>query len=331
MKKTREENDELFGFKKKYLNADKQRKELEEKLKKTAESLKKEKDQSTLYLREIDDLKKEIIKNQNKYMIKQNRPIKPIKYKEFVLDFEENIYSYGIDDDSNSVALLSNYLCKLLFSGTPILVSRFYSEVLVNCINNSLLGNHRKKILQYSKDVTINDVEKYFYNSDRLIVLDGFIGNYNEMELIDLFRNNKDKIIVLSCAYERSLKYVSDEFLKYCHYINFSHIPVNPNNKYKVEPSEHEEKEEDINVSIDSSESKRLTRIMEELHFSSDVIKKQTYLIESNDDFVSSLLFFVVPYCKDVMNIDPFKESDTLARFVEKTKYKAEFEVLIDE
>jgi hypothetical protein len=54
--------------------------------------------------------------------------------------------------------------------------------------------------------------------------LDNFIGNCNETELLPLFDNYRDKVIFLTVAYDRTIYYVSREFLRYCHYLNLNRI-----------------------------------------------------------------------------------------------------------
>lgn len=60
--------------------------------------------------------------------------------------------------------------------------------------------------------------------SDRVVCLDGFIGNCNEIEMIPLLEQFRNRIIFVTYMYDRTLKYVPAEILTYFHYLNVDEI-----------------------------------------------------------------------------------------------------------
>lgn len=78
--------------------------------------------------------------------------------------------------------------------------------------------------LSFSADISECEIDDFLSAKNRIVCLDNFIGNFNETILLTICDHHKDKIIFLTMFYDRTLYYVPQEILKYCHYLNLNRI-----------------------------------------------------------------------------------------------------------
>ena len=253
-------------------------------------------------------------------------PISPVDLSEFQEYFSYNLESIGVKNSPlPTIKLLSVYISTIVFQGRPIVCNRSCGNVLTKCISNALAGNVPADTIVFSAEKAIT---KTLLNCGRIVVLDNFLGNYNESVLLSLLERFKNKIIFLTVTYDGTLRYLSEEFFSYCNYVNLSNIPafsafVDPDE----DPSIVEEKEYSYE---DSPKTNRyvsiLNSIMKELGYSKTIVNIRASKVANDTSLCGYLLFDVLPFFVDVQLKNPFNYSETLQRYVEKCPYKNVFE-----
>lgn len=234
---------------------------------------------------------------------------------------EDNIASIGVSQSQQYFGYLIEYIINIAFDGVPIISDLTSGINIAKCISNSLVGEWEIDQLDYIKGVTSTDIDKFLLSSGRVVCLNGFIGNFNETELIPLLKNYKAKIIFITTMYSRTLNYVSNEILRYCHYINTNRIPELAKDALKFEESSiFIESEFETNFAINSNRySKKLQSIMNELGYSQMLIQNKKSKVTDESSLIQLLAFDVLPYSVDVLHLSPFNESDYLLKYTDNT------------
>lgn len=247
-------------------------------------------------------------------------PIKPKDIIEFQEYLEYNLESAGVSADIKII--LTKYITRIAFQGRPIICNKTTSLGFAKCLANTLIETQEVPILTYSPNITSKEIKMVISKADRIIILDNFIGNYNETELITILERFKSKIIILSVIYERTLYYVSSELLNYCHYINLLHISCFSDLSYISEdPSKMVEEEYMCeNVRTNSRFEKILCSIMTELGFS--LYESKLHCITNEDDLSQVLLFDILPFYEYVKQKNPLNYSVVLQKYIDRCAYK---------
>ena len=139
----------------------------------------------------------------------------------------------------------------------------------------------------------------------------------NETELLPLFDKHRDKVIFLTVAYDRTLHYVSGEFLRYCQYLNLNRISA---------LSTHAELTEDPSTVVEvefqpqgichySRYSNILREMLGEFDFLQSMIEQKCTAISDEQDLCRTLAFDVLPYCVDVLQVAPYNTSERLLKY----------------
>lgn len=267
-----------------------------------------------------EQIRSESENQQNKKAADQLRARKtkcPKDMDEFKDYLGYNFENIGVPTDSTHFPLLKEHLSKILFQGIPIVVNRGVGNTLMKCVANTLYGRSSVTTLVFSKDLLIDDVDSFLSSAERVVCLDNFIGNYNETLLLPLFDNHRDKIIFLTVAYDRTINYVSREFLRYCHYLNLNRIAaLCANTELTEDPSTIEEIEfEPKGPSQGNRYSSILREMLGEFGFLPCTIEQRCAAIYDEQDLCRVLAFDVLPYCVDVLQISPYNTSEQLARY----------------
>ncbi|MGI5935336.1 MAG: hypothetical protein ACOX7I_00795 [Oscillospiraceae bacterium] len=232
-----------------------------------------------------------------------------------------NLESIRVPTDAEYFPLLKEHLSHILFQGVPIVVSRSTGMSLIKCVANALIGTVNIETLVFSNDVSEQAIDDFLSGDRRIVCLDNFIGNFNEMVLLPLFDKHRDKIIFVTIAYDRTLFCVPDEFLKYCHYLNLNRIEaLSVNVDLTEDPSTVEEVEAmPQKAASDSRYSPLLREILGELGIRQSLIERKCALIFNEQDLCRSLAFDVLPYCVDALQIAPYNISERLAKYAGDT------------
>lgn len=245
------------------------------------------------------------------------KPKCPRDIEEFKDYLRYNLENIGVSTVSDYYVLLIEHLSKILFQGIPILINRGVGINLFKCISNALVGRSNVKTLVFSKDISIDDIERFLSSAGRVACLDNFIGNFNETELISLFDNHRNQVIFLTVSYDKTLHYVSSEFLRYCQYLNLNRIvALSANVDLTEDPSTVEEVEyENRWIPQENRYATLLREMMGEFGFLQSLIVKKCTQISDEQDFCRMLAFDVLPYCIDVLQIAPYNTSERLNKY----------------
>lgn len=257
--------------------------------------------------------------NTNKFIaqVVSTKPKCPKDINEFRDYLGYNLENLGIKSGSEYYLLLKDHLCEILFTGKPILISRNTGMPLMKCISNALVASHTVATLAFIPDISVEAVDEFISAQNRILCLDNFIGNFNETILTTLCESHKDKIIFLTITYDKTLRFVPEEFLQYCHYLNVNRIESFCQERALTEDSSSVEESESLISSIapDVLWSTLLKDILNECGVSECLAAYKSASISSEERLVHLLAFDVLPYCVDVLDRAPFVISERLDKY----------------
>ncbi len=265
-------------------------------------------------------IKKEAEEQQTKKIQRQAtalKPLRPIDMDEFKEYLGYNLEDIGASTSQDYYLLLKQHLCDILFQGIPIIINRGTGVPLMKCVGNALVANTNFFTLTYKKDIMADEIEAFLFREARVVCLDGFLGNYSETELFALFETHRNKIIFLTLAYDRTLRYVPYEIFRYCHYMNLNRIQsLSMCANVTEDPSLFEESEADIpETNIDAKFSSIFKDVLNELGFPPGLTSHKCARISNEQDLCRALAFDILPYCTDVLQIMPFAVSERLVKY----------------
>lgn len=245
------------------------------------------------------------------------KPKCPSDIDEFKEYLDYNLENLGVDANSEYYPLLKDHLSEILFQGIPILVNRVIGTELIKCVANTIIGKSRVKTFVFSNTISAAEINQFLSSGNRIVCLDNFIGNFNETELIPIFDRHKDKIVFLTVPYDRTIYYVSREFMLYCQYLNLNRITVLSGDVALTEDPSRIDEVEFIpqRKPPDRNYSNIGREIMRELEFSQVLIEKKSAVMSNEQDLCRLLAFDILPYCVDVLRVAPFNISERLVRY----------------
>jgi len=290
------------------------RDEFSKKIETELSAAKKEQQELELKIRE------ELEKQQKMMSLERTTSAKPKQPKD-IEEFKDylgyNIESIGITTNAEYYPLLKDHLCGILFQGHPILINRKSGAVLTKCIANALVGAADIGTLTFEPDISEKSIHEFIVANGRILCLDNFIGNFNETILLTVCDRYKDKIIFLTTTYDRTLYYVPEEFLKYCHYMNLNRIEAfNHECDLSEDPSFVDEIESASPVIIsDARWSSLLKETLDEIGLRDALSVHKSSLVSDEASLCRLLAFDILPYCADVLEISPFRISERLNKY----------------
>lgn len=292
---------------------------------KAIKGLRIELDETKVNCSQFEEQIREELERQQTAKVNEQQSIKAPKCPNDIEEFKEylgyNLESIGASDVAYYV-LLNAHLSKILFQGVPILINRSTGINVMNCVANTLIGQATIKPLVFNKDISTEEVSRFLSLGERIVCLDNFIGNFNETELLPLFEKNKDKIIFLTVAYDRTIHYISREFLRYCHYLNVNRIKaLTVNAALTEDPSTIVEVDFDPQWAGTENRrySKPLREVLRELDFPQSLIEQKCAAVFEEQDLCRLFAFDVLPYCVDVLQIAPYNTSERLLKYAGDT------------
>lgn len=256
-------------------------------------------------------------------------PIAPVDMDEFVDYFSYNLDSIGVVDSNLPLkTLLTTYMSCVLFQGKPIICNRTCTDTFERCLSNTLVNNEPVNHIVFSSDLDEKRICTALNMSGRIVVLENFLGNYNETLLLSILDKFKAKITILSATYEKTLFYLPRDFLAYCHYINLSRLSGFARATIPDEdPSILTEKEiTQVAFPAKNRYQDIVRSIALELGFSRLVSDKITEFVYDDKSACAVLSLSIIPYLSDVMGKNAFNVSETLQRYINRCPYKKVFE-----
>ena len=241
----------------------------------------------------------------------------PVDIDEFSEYLGYNLSSIGVDSSTDEYFLLVDFLGDILFQDKPIICNRIAGIALAKCVSNTLCGSQEIKVLSYTSEVTSNDILNYLRLETRICVLDGFLGNYNEMELISILRSIKGRIIFITFNYERTMAYLPQEILLYFNYVNVSRIKGFFSEAIIDEDASviPEEWTSVAHKSVNGRAERLCNEIMKQLGFGADVIMLLSQRMISEEKLVQYLAFSILPYSSEALDCRPYEVSDRLQKY----------------
>ena len=246
-----------------------------------------------------------------------SKPLCPKDMDEFKDYLGYNLEDVGASTRSEYFLLLKKHLCDILFQGMPIIINRSTGIPLMKCVANALVGNANAASITYNEDISSQVLEVFLSADERVVCLDNFIGNYNETEMLSLFEQHRNKIIFLTLAYDRTLRYIPYEFFRYCHYLNLNRIQtLSASADLTEDPSVFEENEATIpEANPDARYLPLLKEMLNEFGLSQSLAARKCAHISNEQDLCCALAFDILPYCVDVLQIVPFAVSERLTKY----------------
>lgn len=279
-------------------------------------SIKINKDLATaqLKIKDFEESKHRLLRNTYKYSGKQLRP-EDIDY--FIEYLSYNLKSIGFDGNSNAFTLFINFLTDILFSNKPIICNHVVGCTLASCISNTICGDPCPLVIPYSSTLDNDKLLELLSTEDRVVVLDSFIGVYDELKLLPLIRRIQPKIIFITTAYDRSMTYIPPEILCYCTYLNANTIPaLCIGNQVNEDPSTVPE----VLVTPEPLEphrySQRLCKeILRQLDLPPILVDSFSNQMTSEMKLVEYLAYSILPYFHEINHVSPYSASDRLEKY----------------
>lgn len=248
-------------------------------------------------------------------------PLRPKDMDEFEEFFKFNLQSIGMTTEDKYYDLFFRYLESILFSGFPILIKQNPGTNLAKILSNTISGSEIFMSINIDSSTTLHDINNFLkFCDDRIIVINNIIGSGRELEILPLLISHKSKIIILTYLYDRTLYYLPKEILEYVKYVNLSDCKVfSKDVNLDEDPSIIEELPYDPEV-LDSCFPQEYNNLFNEISKEFGFEEELTSLLKINIDdgeFLDCLLvFFLLPYARDVLKINPFENSLELQRYL---------------
>lgn len=277
---------------------------------------------------ELSNIQKASTDIEAKMYCKTDDLLCPVDMDEFSEYLRYNLSSIGVDSNTDGYFLLEDFLGDILFQDRPIICNRMSGIALAKCVSNTLCGSHEIKILPYTSEITSNDILNYLKLENRIFVLDGFLGNFNELELISLLSSIKGRIIFITLGYERTMAYLPQEILLYFNYLNINRIKGFFSETVINEDSSviSEEWVSAIQKCVNVRAERLCSEIMKQLGFDADITMRISQRMTSEEKLSQYLAFSILPYASEVLDCRPYEISDRLQKYageLGKCKYKS--------
>ena len=239
----------------------------------------------------------------------------PKDSEEFIDILSSNFISIGLNSEFRYPNMLSDFIYKGICVGKPFVIKRTVANCLIKCLSNTITGSQSYDTLSYEPSITESDIVFFLQESQRIILLDNFIGNYNETLLLSILEKFKNKIVFISTTYENALRYVSEEFFEYITFLSVSDF-----NCFEkiIELDEDPYECDEIIVyksTLNNIYSKRIDRIISEMVSSLCIRINGNQFVTDDSSLAGYLYFSLMPYCEMILGVNPFNYSKTLQKF----------------
>lgn len=246
-------------------------------------------------------------------------PLHPENMDDFIEYFSYNLENLGLDQNEDGVIDFLNYIKKILFQGIPLLIKRGPGINIANSLANTLYGVPLAAHMLYKKGLGVKEVEEFLENTaDRVVCLDGFIGNCNVLELIPVLEQHRNKIIILTYMFEKTLTFVPHEILSYVYFINLDMFSGILRIKDITEEST-EIKEKAYENKEYTRTNTRLKKIFQEIACECGIELSTALtmadMIEDENQLNEIIMFTLLPYVSKVFGKNSYNSSKRLQRY----------------
>lgn len=249
-------------------------------------------------------------------------PLHPVDMDDFDEHFSYNLSNIGFNKTLDGARAFVVYLKKIVFDGIPLLIKRGLGINLANCLSNTLYGETYAEMLSYSNGLGIQKIRDFLSSSDaRVVCIDGFIGNCNEIELMSVLEQYRNKIIIITYMFDKTLRYIPPEILSYVRFVcadEFSSLLKRKD--ITEEPSTIEEEAYTYQKSFPNNRYQKIFReIVQQCGLNSDISNTLADEIDDEKHMNNLLMFTLLPYLTKVLGISPYNCSKRLQKYAGET------------
>lgn len=260
-------------------------------------------------------------------------PLCPEDMDNFDEYFSYNLENIGFDRNEDGSVEFVDYLEKSFFHGIPVLIKRGLGINLANCLANTLYGVPVAAQLLYSEGAGVQKISEFLADiPDRVVCIDGFIGNCNELELIPVLEQYRNKIIILTYMYDKTLSFVPYEILSSVHFISADVFSsVLRIRDITEDPSEVKEisSAHKSNAGADGRSQKIFCEIACECGLGMDTAYVMADMIEDESYLNEMLMFTLLPYVSKVLGKNPYNSSKRLQRYAGEAGHCSKKDILM--
>lgn len=246
-------------------------------------------------------------------------PLCPESIDDFEECFINNLNNVGFNETEEGAVHFLHYIKNRIFGGVPLLLRRGLGINLSNCLANTLYGVPFAARLLYTAGADVKRVKDFLAATpDRVVCVDGFIGNCNEMELLPELEKHRNKIVILTYMYDRTLRYIPAEMISYVHFVcadAFSSLLSIKD--ITEEPSDIKEVPYNCRntLELDSRTRRIFCEIACELGFREESANVIANRFRDEKDMNEELMFSLLPYVTRVFNKNPYNHSKRLQKY----------------
>lgn len=245
--------------------------------------------------------------------------MQPESMEDFDEYFSYNLENIGFNQNEEASMDFLCYLQNIFFNGVPLLIKRGPGINIANSLSNTLHGVPAAARLLYSDGPDAQKVEEFLARtSDRVVCIDGFIGNCNVLELIPVLEQHRNKIIILTYMFDRTLTFVPNEILSYVHFISADMFsPLLRIKDITEDPSKI--KEIPMRNKSSGNPDTRLQKIFKDIACECGVemstASAMSDMIGDENHLNNVLMFTLLPYVQKILGKNPYNCSKRLQRY----------------
>lgn len=259
--------------------------------------------------------------------------MQPVDMEDFDEYFSYNLENIGFNQNEESNMDFLSYLENIFFNGVPLLIKRGLGINLANSLSNTLYGVPVATRLLYSDESDAQKVDDFLTQiPDRVICIDGFIGNCNVLELIPVLEKHRNKIIILTYMFDRTLTFVPNEILSYVHFISADMFSSLLRIKdITEEPSEIKEvpmRNKNSNIP-ETRFQKIFMDIACECGIEMSTASAMSDMIVDENYLNNMLMFTLLPYVQKVIGKNPYNCSKRLQRYAGESGHCVKKEIIM--
>lgn len=241
------------------------------------------------------------------------RPLDMALFEEF---FEYNLTAMGLKEGDVGYDAFLRYAEAIVFEGIPLLVKTAPATNIANSLANVLDEKSKAQALYYD---SAEELKKQLDKSaSRVLCIHNVIGSGEELSVVDLLQNYRDKIILLTYIHDRTLYYLPEEVLSHVRYLNLD--------GYKALSQVRRPAESPTRMDEAAYEPKKRVAapfkqaILKEIGRQCGLIEEAVQImsepVEDGETLDGVMLFSTLPYVAKVLRLNPFAESKRLERYV---------------
>jgi len=237
---------------------------------------------------------------------------RPSECEEFLETLAENLADCGVRYSEP----LAAWVGKVAFCGCPMLIARRNGIHLAQIFANTLSDGSMTTISwPYTP---LKKVQRLIAEStDRIILLDNYVGNVNETALLSILEQARQRIVFLTVFYEQTLRYLAPEFLEHINYINIHRLGELTNGE--IHRSSFEEVCFEFEAThIERTPAKQFLEVCDMASVPATTAKNKLSHLIKTTDILSCYAFEILPYCFDVYRTSA---SDSLLNFIRKDSF----------